>query len=74
VEDSVHWFRARFLNVMSNRLGTETSVLESGQYRVPIYSQNDKCRILVESRSWLPVTITGASWEGSYSNRAKGTK
>jgi hypothetical protein len=72
MEDSVHWFRARFLNVMNNRLGTETSVLESGQYRVPIYSQNDKCRILVESKSWLPVTITGASWEGSYSNRAKG--
>ena len=70
--DSVHKFRSRQLNVMNNRLDTEHTPVETGQFRVPIYCQNTACRIFVESTSWLPVTITGAQWEGSYSNRARG--
>jgi hypothetical protein len=68
----VHEFRARRLNVANNRLDVETSHLESGVFRVPVYSENNACRIMVESNSWLPVTITGAAWEGAYSNRSKG--
>jgi hypothetical protein len=71
-QDSVHEFRARRLNVANNRLDVETSHLESGVFRVPVYSENNACRIMVESNSWLPVTITGAAWEGAYSNRSKG--
>ena len=70
--DSVHEYRSRRPNVLNNRLDTETSHLDSGWFRVPIYSENTACRIMVESTSWLPVTITGASWEGAYSNRAEG--
>jgi len=70
--DSVHKFRSRRLNVMNNRLNTETSHVETGQFKVPVYCQNTACRIFVESTSWLPLTITGAMWEGSYSNRSKG--
>lgn len=70
--DSVHKFRSRHLNVTNNRMDTETSHLETGSFRVPIYSRNINCRIFVESSSWLPVTLTGAQWEGAYSNRAKG--
>lgn len=70
--DSVHKFRSRHSNVMNNRLGTDTSHVETGSYRVPIYCRNTSCRIFVESASWLPMTITGAQWEGAYSNRARG--
>lgn len=70
--DSVHEYRSRRPNVMNNRLDTETGHVDSGWFRVPIYSENTACRVMVESTSWLPVTITGASWEGAYSNRAKG--
>ena len=69
--DSVHPFRARFLNVSNNTLTTEASVLESGMFRVPVYCRNTHTRIRVESKSWLPVTITGASWEGNYNDRSK---
>lgn len=71
-QDSVHKFRARQLNVANNRLDDEFSHLESGAFRVPVYSANNACRIMIESSSWLPVTITGAAWEGAYSNRSKG--
>ena len=70
--DSVHKFRSRYLNVASNRLDTETMPVETGSFKVPIYCQNTACRIFVESTSWLPVVITGAQWEGAYSNRSKG--
>ena len=70
--DSVHKFRSRRLNVMNNTLDVETSHVETGSFRVPVYCQNTACRIFVESTSWLPVVITGAQWEGAYSNRSKG--
>lgn len=69
--DSVTKFRARMPNVMNNRLDTETSALETGSLRVPIYSRNTDCTIKVQSDSWLPVTLMSACWEGNYNNRAR---
>lgn len=69
--DSRQQFRSRRLNVANNVIGTETSVLENGRFRVPVYSKNTQCSVTIESSSWLPVTITGASWEGNYTNRSK---
>jgi len=46
-------------------------VLENGKFRVPVYSKNTQCSVTIESDSWLPVTITGASWEGNYTNRSR---
>lgn len=69
--DSVHQFRARRPNVDNNRLGTEQSHLESGRFRVPLYSENNACRIMIESKSWLPMTITAANWEGAFSDRSR---
>ena len=64
-------FRSRRLNVLNNLIGTETSVLENGSFRVPVYSKNTQCSVTIESSSFLPVTITGASWEGNYTNRSR---
>ena len=69
--DSVSEFTAQFLNVMNNTLDNEQTFLETGKLRVPVYSQNTNCRVIVESTSHLPLVLTGAEWEGSYSNRAR---
>lgn len=70
--DSISTFRARTPGVNNNRLTTEQDVTETGSFRVPVYSRNTDCSISVESSSWLPVTISSASWEGTYSDRSKG--
>jgi len=69
--DTVHQFRARRPNVDNNRLGTEQSHLASGSFRVPLYSENNACRIMIESKSWLPMTITAANWEGAFNDRSR---
>lgn len=71
-DDSVSTFRARSTGVMNNKLDTEQNVLDTGTFRVPVYSRNTDCSISVESSSWLPVTVSSASWEGTYSDRSKG--
>lgn len=70
--DSVHTFRARFPNVWNNKLNTERDFIETGSFRVPVCSRNTDCTITVESSSWLPLVISGASWEGAYSDRNRG--
>tara|TARA_R110002012_G_scaffold196204_3_gene364489 strand:- start:1763 stop:4330 length:2568 start_codon:yes stop_codon:yes gene_type:complete len=70
--DSVHHFRARFLNTFNNKLDTEESFVESGTLQVPVCSKNTDCVVSVESDSWLPCVLSGAAWEGSYNDRAKG--
>jgi len=69
--DSRHEFWGRIVNVDSNRLDTPLHVLSSGSLRVPVYSRNTECSVTVESDSWLPLTIPGASWEGNYTDRAR---
>ena len=71
-EDSVSTFRSRVPGVLNNRLDTEQDVIETGSFRVPVYSRNTDCSISVESSSWLPVTVSSASWEGTFSDRSKG--
>jgi len=66
---SEYW--ARILNVEGNQLDRQDRVLQSGKLRVPIYASNTSFSVTLESDSWLPVTITGATWEGSYNNRAR---
>ena len=69
--DSVHHYRAQTLNVYNNTLDKTTSPLETGSFEVPVCSKNDQCSVSVESDSWLPVTVTSASWRGVYSDRDK---
>ena len=70
--DSRHQYWARILNVENNQLDTAQSVLSTGSYRVPVYAKNTECSVVIESDSWLPLTISGASWEGNYTDRARG--
>ncbi len=70
--DSVTSFRARFLNTFNNKLDTEKSFVETGMLQVPVCSRNTDCVVSVESDSWLPCVLSGAAWEGSYNDRARG--
>lgn len=70
-KDTRHQFWARVLNVKQNELDATVTPLQRGSFRVPIYSRNTDCVVRIESRSWLPLTISGASWEGTYSDRAR---
>jgi hypothetical protein len=69
--DSKHEFWSSILNVENNNLDSDRVLLTQGSFRVPVYSRNTDCRILIESASWLPLTLSGASWEGTYSDRAR---
>ena len=71
-QDSVSIFRARTAGVSNNLITTEQDVTETGSFRVPVYSRNTDCSITVESDSWLPLTVSAASWEGTFSDRSKG--
>ena len=71
-DDSLSTFRARTIGVANNELTTEDHCLDTGSFRVPVYSRNTDCSISVESDSWLPLTVSSASWEGTYSDRSKG--
>jgi hypothetical protein len=69
--DSVHHYRARTLNVFNNTLDKTSGPLSSGPFEVPVCSKNDQCAVIIESDSWLPLTVTSASWRGVYSDRDK---
>lgn len=69
--DTRYEYRSRGLNVFNNILTTETSFVDTGHLRVPVYSKNTDCRVIVQSDSYLPVTITSAIWEGNYNDRAR---
>ena len=69
--DTVVNFRARTLDVFNSTLDKSDMSLESGNITAPVCSQNDKCSVTIESDSWLPVTVTSASWKGVYSDREK---
>ena len=71
-DDSVMTFRARVAGVSNNLITTEQRVMDTGSFRVPVYSRNTECSITVESESWLPLTVSSASWEGTFSDRSKG--
>ena len=67
--DTVVKFRARELDVANNTLDSTVNPLQTGNTEVPVCSRNDRCSVVVESDSWMPVTVTSASWKGVYSDR-----
>jgi len=71
-KDTIYNFRARFLNTLNNKLDTEESFVESGSVQVPVCTKNTESVVSVESDSWLPCVLSGAAWEGSYNDRARG--
>jgi hypothetical protein len=66
-----HQFWSRILNVESNRMDYSDGLLQRGTFRVPIYCRNTEVSVSIESQSWLPLTISGAAWEGVLSDRAR---
>ena len=67
-QDTVVDFGARVLDVMNSTLDKSDMSLESGSITAPVCSQNDKVLRDHWSDSWLPVTVTSASWKGVYSD------
>lgn len=72
--DTVKTFMARRLDVDNNTLSESDRWVETGDMSVPVASKNDKCEVTVESDSWLPLTVTSASWQGVYSDIDKAMK
>ena len=70
-DDTTKTFRSSVLGVNNSNLGRSTDWLENGHLTVPVNSQNNLCAVSIESNSWLPLTITSASWQGVYSDRQK---
>ena len=70
-DDTVKTFRSRRTAVNNSYIGYSNDWLENGSIDVPVCSQNTLCQVSVESDSWLPLTITSASWKGVYSDREK---
>ena len=70
-DDTTKVFRSSVLGVNNSNLGRSTDWLENGHLTIPVNSQNNLCAVSVESNSWLPLTITSASWQGVYSDRQK---
>ena len=69
--DSVHQFDSTILNVQNNKLTTAEEMLDTGTMRVPVYSKNLDCRVIVESETWMPVTLVSCWWEGNFNDRAR---
>lgn len=69
---SRHSFLAIRSDIENNVLDDPANVLLTGVFRVPVMAKNTECRVRVESDSFLPVRLSGASWEGNYTDRARG--
>ena len=72
---TTHTFKATVLNVEGNALqpafSDYSNGIATGSFRFPVHSRNTDASITITSDSWLPARFTGATWEGSYSNRAQ---
>jgi len=66
---STHPFTGRILGAGENILGQIH--LDSGQFRVPVYSSNTEVSIVLLNDSALPCAITGVEFELTYSPRSK---
>ena len=70
--DTVKPFTPRQANVELNTLDTFTGSLDTGRHRAMVATRNVDCVVSVESDSVFPFTLSGASWEGAYNDRAQG--
>lgn len=43
----------------------------TGEFRIPIMSENTQMTLIAESDSWQPVTLSKAQWEGLYHKRSR---
>ena len=70
--DTVKPFTPRQANVELNTLDTFGGSLDTGRHRAMVATRNIDCVVSVESDSIFPFTLSGASWEGAYNDRALG--
>jgi len=70
--DTVKPFNPRQVNVELNTLDAFNYSLDTGRHRVMVGTRNIDCVVSVESDSTFPFTLSGASWEGAYNDRAQG--
>jgi hypothetical protein len=70
--NTVKPFTPRQVNVELNTLDSFNGLLDTGRHRVLVGTRNIDCAVSVESDSIFPFTLTAASWEGVYNDRAQG--
>ena len=61
----IHSFDALMVNDPSTTLNTLN--LKSGKFTVPVMSRNDRVRIKLKSKRWLPCSFSSARWIGTWS-------
>lgn len=64
-------FGAVFPDIANNVVDEAGPVVATGVLRVPVYAKNTENRVRVTSDSFLPMRLSGAAWEGNYSDRAR---
>ena len=70
--DTLKPFSPRQVDVELNTLDTFAGTLATGRHRAMVATRNTDCTVSVESDSIFPFTLSGASWEGAYNDRAQG--
>lgn len=60
----------RILGSPSATLGA--IAMDTGVFRIPIQSQNNKCTVIISSDMPLPVALVGYTWEGNFVQTSKG--
>ena len=69
--DSVHTHSSVWIDVANNKLTTEDTSVYTGKFRVPVYCKNTETRVIVESDTWMPLTLTSCYWEGNFNDRSR---
>lgn len=67
---TTHIFESRFLNIDGNRLNDQGQYLDTGSFGFPVAAKNTDFSVTLKSSHWLPVRISGITWEGTYTDRA----
>lgn len=67
---TTHVFEARLLNIDGNQLDSQGQYLDTGSFGFPIASKSTDFAVTLRSSHWLPVRVSGVTWEGTYTDRA----
>lgn len=65
----VYKFTGRILGSTNNVLGDAS--LETGRFKVPVFSRNRQVQIEIKTDHFLPCAFMSAEWEGRYDTRSK---
>lgn len=65
----IHKFTGRVIGSGTSRIGRVA--LESGTFKFPVMSKNDRVTVVLENDTFLPCQFLSGEWEGLYTIRSK---